>query len=604
MPIDPLLADYKTYPRMAHWFSPWLLTKLLNNVIVSAMFGQYADRRLMVAALDPVDEEQLKARTQDFREALKPDDKGNVWFDFVADLGDGFDPTYAVASLLAQKELSIAGQSLPRGQMLVMGGDEVYPAATQSAYLNQLRQPYAWASPDPSRKGNVPLLAIPGNHDWYDGLVLFLAFFCREKPWRVGTWRTKQRRSYFAIQLTEKWWLWAFDIQLDDTMDQPQADYFKFIAEKVMPRDAKIIMCGAEPGWLYTDTHSKSWEAVDFAIGFAHTANKGLSVPVLISGDTHHYSRYSAEDSTQFITSGGGGAFLHPTHQLQENVKIVWVGEDKNLSLRTEPTKPHGPSETDSCYPSKFTSRWLLLHNIFFAFKNWDFSLLMGVIYFLGGVLIVLHNHPDTFIGLVLLFGWVIIGYTKKQEKATFWWPSKNESEPTTQRAIKARAQRLEKGHKEKTKSAVVFVTSALHTAAHVWALWYFASWADEINARFAFTGEWHNVWIWLGVLLVEMGLVGFFVGSSFFGWNMMITSALFRMNTNDAFSAFRHEGYKNFLRFHFNNEELEIYAIGLDRVPRREDWVANRAHATDKTAAVFVPTKPLCPHLIEKIQV
>jgi hypothetical protein len=49
---DPLLRKYRDYPRMAHWFNPLLLLKLLSNV--SSVFGQYADRRLIVAALDTV----------------------------------------------------------------------------------------------------------------------------------------------------------------------------------------------------------------------------------------------------------------------------------------------------------------------------------------------------------------------------------------------------------------------------------------------------------------------------------------------------------------------------------------------------------------------
>ena len=59
-------------------------------------------------------------------------------------------------------------------------------------------------------------------------------------------------------------------------------------------------MCSAEPGWLYTDTNSKSWSITDYAIGIIAAADKGLTIPVLISGDTHHYSRYVAEDGTQF----------------------------------------------------------------------------------------------------------------------------------------------------------------------------------------------------------------------------------------------------------------------------------------------------------------
>ena len=30
---DPLLRKYRDYPRMAHWFNPLLLLKLLSNVV-------------------------------------------------------------------------------------------------------------------------------------------------------------------------------------------------------------------------------------------------------------------------------------------------------------------------------------------------------------------------------------------------------------------------------------------------------------------------------------------------------------------------------------------------------------------------------------------
>ncbi len=53
------------------------------------------------------------------------DDQKAVWIDFVADLGDGFDATYAIASLLSQESLVVGDVTLPRGQLLVMGGDEV-----------------------------------------------------------------------------------------------------------------------------------------------------------------------------------------------------------------------------------------------------------------------------------------------------------------------------------------------------------------------------------------------------------------------------------------------------------------------------------------------
>ncbi|MGE0752804.1 metallophosphoesterase [Pseudorhodoplanes sp.] len=575
MPVKPL-DDYKTFPKMTHWFNPVLLAKLLNNVASSSMFGQYADRRLMVAALDTVPPEEHMRRAQELKDELDPDKSGEVWIDFVADLGDGLDSTLAVASLLARKELQLGDLKLPRGQTLIFGGDQVYPAATAEAYRNQLRQPYAWAFPDHDRKsdGGVPVYAIPGNHDWYDGLVHFLAFFCREKCWHIGGWRTRQRRSYFALQLTDDWWLWAADIQLADNLDQPQADYFAVIAKR-MPAKAKIILCTAEPGWLYTDTANKSWGIMGFVIRIAMDADKDFQIPLLISGDTHHYSRYVAADGTQFITSGGGGAFLHPTHQLEPTVKITWSGERKLELAKIQPAKEGEPPQ-DACYPSKRTSWWLTWRNLWFAATNWDFSLLMGIVYWLAGIGITFRDQWDSYIILTLVFGAAIMGYTINQEKS---------------------------------RRTSVLITSALHTLAHVaaviWFARFFAAWNE---AHPVLEGEWYSVWVWLLTLLVQMGVVGFVLGSTIFGLNMLFTSLCFRMNRNDSFSSFRLGGYNNFLRIHIKGETAEVYAIGLKDVPHRDDWIDNTKSKLGPDSRrnpdepVFVPTKPLEPHLIEKV--
>lgn len=39
MAVSPL-NDTTRYPKMAHWFDPVLLLKLLNNVVLSSIFGQ------------------------------------------------------------------------------------------------------------------------------------------------------------------------------------------------------------------------------------------------------------------------------------------------------------------------------------------------------------------------------------------------------------------------------------------------------------------------------------------------------------------------------------------------------------------------------------
>ena len=69
------------------------------------------------------------------------------------------------------------------------------------------------------------MYAIPGNHDWYDGLTGFMRVFGQEN-W-VGGRQTAQRRSYFAIGLPHRHWLWGIDIQNDAYVDSAQIAYFQ-----------------------------------------------------------------------------------------------------------------------------------------------------------------------------------------------------------------------------------------------------------------------------------------------------------------------------------------------------------------------------------------
>lgn len=54
-------------------------------------------------------------------------ERDELWFDFVADTGDGGNSSYAVARLLAQPSIQLKTDSpmyaLPRGDLLLIGGD-------------------------------------------------------------------------------------------------------------------------------------------------------------------------------------------------------------------------------------------------------------------------------------------------------------------------------------------------------------------------------------------------------------------------------------------------------------------------------------------------
>jgi hypothetical protein len=155
----------------------------------------------------------------------------------------------------------------------------------------------------------------------------------------------------------------------------------------------------------------------------------------------------------------------------------------------------------------------------------------------------------------------------------------------------------------EGSARAAVLLSSAIHSLAHTIAVVGFALFFMHWNDRFEVSGNWYELWEWLGILLVEMGLIGFFVGSTIFGLNLLITCRWFRMNYNDAFSALRLGRYNNFLRMRIRGDSLEIYAVGLQDVPRRHEWNANPKHTEgNPEEPVFIPATPLRPHLIEKV--
>jgi hypothetical protein len=286
----------------------------------------------------------------------------------------------------------------------------------------------------------------------------------------------------------------------------------------------------------------------------------------VMSGDTHHYNRYVGPDKTQFITSGGGGAFLHPTHQLQPTVDIELLGTPQKLTLALVSDKGPEPA----VYPPFDVSRRLVWRNWLFAFTNWDFSVLMGLVYWLLAVAITLRDQWDMYGLVAMIFGWSLIGYTTAQEKSY---------RPT------------------------VLISSTIHAAAHIlvviFAARYFASFNET---HFTLSGAWYSNWKWLGLLLLEMFPVGFLVGSSLFGWNMMLTCRYFRMNRNDAFSALRIGSHNNFVRLKITEGFVEFFVVGLENVPSRDDWQENPKHGPHTPDEPrFLPKESLKPHLIER---
>src|SRR5207253_3893607 len=140
--------------KMVGWYDPLQLIDTGVQVAVSELIGSRSDYRV-IEALSPA------------QEVFDYASDAEVWIDYVADLGDGWDSTYAIASTLAAEQLEVralaAGSiTTPRGKILIMGGDQVYPTASRDAYQERTVGPYTCALEE-SSPPHPELFAIPGN---------------------------------------------------------------------------------------------------------------------------------------------------------------------------------------------------------------------------------------------------------------------------------------------------------------------------------------------------------------------------------------------------------------------------------------------------------
>jgi Calcineurin-like phosphoesterase len=506
---------------MVRWFDPGQLAGTAFKVAVSGLFGAYADKREIQAAVtEPV--------VHDYSE------RPELWLDYVADTGDGFDPTYAVARLVAADHLDLgaAAGPLPRADLLVLGGDQVYPTAKKTTYDDRFSGPFKAALPCTAPAGHPHLYAIPGNHDWYDGLANFLRLFCQRR-W-IGGWETRQERSYFALKLPSGWWLWAIDVQFDAYVDEPQLEYFGEVATQLEEGD-RIILCSAKPSWLEQATSHGNLEFFERKV----IGDRGR-VAVNLSGDLHHYCRYQSDGGRQRITAGGGGAYLYPTHLMPERLALD-EGGDQVAYQRM------------ATFPSVARSKRLRWGALLLPFRNRGFAVLMGCVYLVLGLLLGsgapgqaggLLDGIDRagFLGLLrggagtLLAGGVLglalVGY------ACLHGPAK---------LLLGGLHAL--GH-------LLLLAALLGLAAAAWAL---------APAGLVFTV----------LAFASVGLAGGVLGGALVGLYLLLAHALIgqtaERHTNEAFSCQHLMDDKSFLRLHVGPDgTLTIYPVGIDRVPRR----------------------------------
>ena len=574
---------------------------------------------------------------------------GSFWFDYVADLGDGFSATYAIAERLAPSMLSPGHGNdtvqfgledgvalpepvdLPAGQLLVMGGDQVYPAPVRTVerepYWDRTVGPYELACVESDRNAGTEspraqrlLLAIPGNHDWYDGLVSFLGQFCSRRA--IGFWRTVQQRSYFAARLPHGWWMWGVDIAFDGPMDELQIQYFKSASEQVGANES-VILCTAKPAWLEARDGRDNryqliqWflEQIDESRAALDSPRPRLDVPIMLSGDKHFYARHAYRDpalgaiTKAKVVSGGGGASLSTTQTVPSSITI-----------REKTTDPHLRYEESLIWPTPTRSRSGISGSAFVRIpQTASFCALLAALYLVLSYLIrdavASDKHVRGLTGLVEQVGsgafwrvWRDLAFAAVQY--TWFWivfvplvlalytlAARGGVPTTVGRLIVGAA------HAVLHIVGVLLVMSAAlylgqhHPAVGIWSAVAVAT--VTVGLTIGVTRHEIRGWGVVGVVIAavvaaavaavfvlsggNLGtkyvtsyqyvlVVGCYVVSTLLFTLYLFLAQLAGWNTTELAGGLRHSGWKEFMRVRVEADSLTFFTLGMRHVPRR--WV------------------------------
>ena len=570
---------------MVAWLAPGSLVKAGLEVFVSGVFSRFFDKRELQGGLPGYGEDLIgdAPPAPPYTEGDYRDEDGALWFDYAADVGEGFDATYTVAWLLGRETLELGrdGEAHPtrRGRLLVLGGDQVYPGASWQGYSARFTGPFKAALPHLPRYEVPHLYAIPGNHDWYDGLTSFMRLFT-QGGW-IGAWRTRQRRSYFALRLSEKWWLWGVDTQFDTYIDGPQLEYF-LKASGDLEQGHRVILATAKPSWVAARPRSDpkvneegSWATVSFLEEKVIGGSEG-EVAVTVSGDRHHYAHYareSGEGPEHRITAGGGGAHTMGTHGLPHSLNLPSIDPDKEPARYTLGATSPTPAESE-----EMRDRGVIKA----VMGERGLGVLIGAVYALVALAVAdgvkdqatgVVNPPDGFSLPGVLFDaatqWSI-GLLAALF-AGFW----------TFAAVKNPRVRLRVAARHWLEHALLALVAPFTLILLL----------DETEiAEKGLAVGW--------IAAVVAFLIGFWIGRlAFASYLLRVNRSGARRHGGPIFGALASTDYKNFLRMKIDSEErLTIYPVG---VPRSVAWRFEPDGGTD--APWFVPAdEEPDPRLIE----
>lgn len=572
--------------RPVSWFNLKQLAGTAYKSIISTIIGQQSDRRLMLALASS--EKEFYNYTRHHKivngkiEPGEDEKRKELWLDFIADTGDGWDPTYSVAYYASKPELKFSSgkntYNTKRGEVLIFGGDEVYPAPSKKGYRERLITPFEQAFGDEKPAEPPHVFALPGNHDWYDGLEAFTRLFCSDLGSRkFAGWYSRQKRSYFALKLPNGWWLLGSDGQLHSNIDTAQLDYFRAIADGHMKEGDKVILCISEPVWIYAHKYKKFGEQYDESdliyLQEEILKPRGAEVKVYLTGDLHHYRRHeeitAKESKTQKITAGGGGAFLHPTHGAEYSM----LTEEQQL-----PDQKPREFKLKKSYPDEKTSKKLGWKNFLFPFMNPGFGFMTGALYLITIWIVSSTFHFDFAHNLSEFAGQTVKAFYINPV-AALWLG-----------AVAAGFVFFTDTHSRLYK----WLGGLIHFGMNLLSIAYVGLFATYINNT-VFNENLITGFTFIPLIIFGLG---WFFGAFNMGLYLTVSMNIFGRHDNEAFSAIRCIDFKNFLRLHIDKEgTLTIFPVKIQKSARQ--WRFRKSGEADNS--FIIPEDGSKPELIEE---
>ncbi len=331
--------------RPLSWLQPQMLWDARNDIVARRLGDPVNDlRRAWMRAVEQAADGDGDPRLIDRT------GQADVSFMVIGDPGEGDASQWATVPPL---EATWEGTAFA-----VIMSDVIYPAGNANEYEEKFYRPY--------REYPSPIYAIPGNHDWYDELRGFMYHLCgveemaspdftyatgqpswkqavhrlfwrrpdRPDPAQAGvrsSWRplpgqrSGQRSPYWVIDL-DPVRIVGIDTGILGGLDRDQGEWLREVSRD--PSRAKILLTG-KPLYVDGEYHPGSIEGGGTVDEIVRDPESGYIAA--IGGDIHNYQRYPTqlEDgrTLQYLVAGGGGAFMHPTHDIPR-VRLPGVDEE------------------------------------------------------------------------------------------------------------------------------------------------------------------------------------------------------------------------------------------------------------------------------------